>query len=136
VGGLWASLGVVGRRWASLVLVGACGGLWASLVRIARRWCALVRIGARCTSLVHGARVCQGAPCARRWCALVRGASGLPCVHPRNGANVVGKGAGTSSVTAFQRCASLVHGARWYALLRCALRAVARRFCALWRRCG
>ena len=93
----------------------------------------VARVRARFVS-GNGARV--GARCARRWCALVRGASGLPCVHPRNGANVVGKGAGTSSVTAFQRCASLVHGARWYALLRCALRAVARRFCALWRRCG
>jgi hypothetical protein len=87
-------------------------------------------------SLVHGARVYQGAPCARRWCALVRGASGLPCVHPRNGANVAGKGANTVNRPAFERCALLVHGAQRCALVRCALRAVARRFCALWRRCG
>jgi hypothetical protein len=129
-------VGVVGRRWCLWALVGACGGLWASLVRIARRWCALVRIGARCTSLVHGARVCQGAPCARRWCALVRGASGLPCVHPRNGANVAGKGANAVNRPTFQHCALLVRRAHWFALLRCALRAVARRFCALLRRCG
>ena len=73
--------------------------------------------------MVHGARVCQGARCGARWCALVRcalvrvgavrvGASDLACTHPRNGARVVGKGASTRCGTAFERCASLVRGAR------------------------
>lgn len=95
---------------------------------------------ARVRALVHGARVCQGARCVRRWCALVRcavrGASGLPCVHPRNGADVAGKGANGVNRPMFERCALLVHGAQRCALVRCAARAVARRFCALWRRCG
>jgi hypothetical protein len=134
------------------MLVGACGGLWASLRAVSARWASLRVVGAR----VRAFRFWQGCARCARWCtvravARVRGACvvgarwcGARCAalrrvwHARTLATVRALLARVPARVAARRfrVARRWCAVRVVALVRCALRGVACRFCALLRRCG